>query len=72
VKATSRKAVVRSALISSELCVHCRGPAQQDRGVGRFERGLGIGPWRMDASSSEVLAVAFDHLPMRVYARVAR
>lgn len=42
------------------------------REVARFARGPGFGPWRVDESSSEVLAVAFDHLPMRVYERVAR
>ncbi len=42
------------------------------REVARFDRGPGIGPWRVDESSSEILSVAFDHLPLRVYERVGR
>jgi len=49
-----------------------RGAPPGYREVARFDRGPGIGPWRVDEASAEILSVAFDHLPMRVYARVAR
>lgn len=41
------------------------------REVARFENRPHLGAWRRDERASEILHVAFDHLPLRIYERRA-